>query len=58
MTLRWSFDVPFFCTRIIACEKLSATIFFMQIVRIITHELQIGIGVLVEKNDELSFDMV
>ena len=31
----------------------------MQIVRIITHELQIGIGVLVEKkNDELSFDMV
>ena len=58
VTLRWSFDVPFFCTRIIACRKTKCYNFFMQIVRIITHELQIGIGVLVEKNDELSFDMV
>ena len=40
----------FFCTRIIACEKTKCYNFFMQIVRIITHELQIGIGVLVEKN--------
>ena len=48
----------FFCTRIIACQKTKCYNFFMQIVRIITHELQIGIGVLVEKNDELSFDMV